>query len=228
MRVTDSVKFSLALVITLSLMAGLNHVAIQRVSAQATSLPSYQLKFGVFTARFDPGGTFTLQGQGWPALNGNWKSGGSAEVELMMSGGPGGCDGPGRYQFRLDGKHVKFTALSDECRVRQLILNGSDWAPADEPKVIPTRAIKLTRAGRAPSRARSGSAAGSWPSFRGHRATGIGEGQNLPDQWNAKTGENILWRMPIPGLATRAPEKSCGDWGAAQRLPRPRPSSAMT
>lgn len=34
---------------------------------------------------------------------------------------------------------------------------------------------------------------------------GIAEGQNLPDQWNTKTGENILWRTPIPGLAHSSP-----------------------
>src|SRR5688572_15560080 len=204
MRVFDSVKFSLALV-TLSLMAGLNHLVVQEVSSQTTSLPSYQLKFGAFTARFDPGGTFILQGQGWPALNGNWKGGGPSEVELMMSGGPGGCDGPGRYQFRMDGKHVKFTVLSDDCRVRQMILDRSDWAPADETKVIPARKITLKNAGRAPSLPRSGSAAGSWPSFRGPRALGIAEGQSLPDKWNIQTGENILWRTPIPGLAHSSP-----------------------
>lgn len=204
MRVINSVKFSAA-ALTLSLLIGLTGVVAQTSTSQATSLPSYQLKFGAFTARFDPGGTFTLQGQGWPALNGNWKSSAPAEVELMMSGGPGGCDGPGRYQFRMDGQHVKFTVLSDDCRVRQIILDGSDWAPADEKRVIPTRKITLTKAGRAPSRARSGSAAGSWPSFRGHRALGIAEGQNLPDQWNIKTGENILWRTSIPGLSHSSP-----------------------
>ena len=204
MKAINSLKFFLA-ALTLSLLMGLTDVVAQTSTSQAASLPSYQLKFGAFTARFDPGGTFTLQGQGWPALNGNWKSGGPSEVELMMSGGPGGCDGPGRYQFRMDGKHVKFTVLSDECRVRQVILDGSDWAPADEAKVIPARKITLTNAGRASSLPRSGSAAGSWPSFRGHRALGIAEGQNLPDQWNTKTGENILWRTPIPGLAHSSP-----------------------
>ncbi|HKB68526.1 MAG TPA: hypothetical protein VKC61_21880 [Pyrinomonadaceae bacterium] len=54
-----------------------------------TPLPSTPLRFGAFVAQFDPGGTFTLQGQGWPALNGNWKANG-AVVELTMSGGPGG------------------------------------------------------------------------------------------------------------------------------------------
>src|SRR5688572_17330684 len=171
MRVVDSKFFVVAL--TLSLLIGLTDVVAQTSTTQGTSLPSYQLKFGAFTARFDPGGTFTLQGQGWPAMNGNWKSGGSSEVELMMSGGPGGCDGPGRYQFRMDGKHIKFTVLSDDCRVRRMILDGSDWAPADAGKVSPTRKITVTNTGRAKSLPRSGSAAGSWPSFRGNRALGI-------------------------------------------------------
>src|SRR2546426_7704329 len=83
-------------------------------------LPSYPLKFGVFVARFDPGGTFTLQGQGWPSLNGNWKKEGSA-IEFLMSSGPGGCDGSGRYQFRVDGKLVGFDLVSDECVVGRMI-----------------------------------------------------------------------------------------------------------
>ena len=53
-------------------------------------LPSYPVKFGAFVARFDPGGTFTLQGQGWPSMSGNWKRDGS-EIQFLMSGGPGGC-----------------------------------------------------------------------------------------------------------------------------------------
>lgn len=197
-------KAGLRLMLALSFVGMPSHAIAQNATSQ-NSLPSYPLKFGAFTARFDSGGTFTLQGQGWPALNGNWKSSGSSEVELMMSGGPGGCDGPGRYQFRMDGKHVRFAVVSDTCRVRQLILDGSDWAPADEAKTIPTRKIALTSGGRASSGRRSPSAAGSWPSFRGPQASGVADGQNLPDQWNAKTGENILWRTSIPGLAHSSP-----------------------
>jgi outer membrane protein assembly factor BamB len=183
---------------------GLCSPAFAQDTTSQSSLPSYPLKFGAFVARFNPGGTFALQGQGWPGLNGNWKSAGASEIELMMSGGPGGCDGPGRYQFNMDGKHVKFALVADNCRVRQMILDGSDWAPADEAKVIPARKITLTK-GKGAARARSGPAAGSWPSFRGPLASGVAENQNLPDQWNVKTGENILWRTPIPGLAHSSP-----------------------
>jgi outer membrane protein assembly factor BamB len=47
--------------------------------------------------------------------------------------------------------------------------------------------------------------AGSWPSFRGRRASGVADGQHLPDRWDVAKGENILWRTPIPGLAHSSP-----------------------
>jgi outer membrane protein assembly factor BamB len=46
---------------------------------------------------------------------------------------------------------------------------------------------------------------GSWPSFRGVLATGVAAGQNLPDRWDVATGENILWRVQVPGLAHSSP-----------------------
>src|SRR5215510_9671046 len=72
------------------------------------SLPSYPLKFGAFVARFDPAGTLTLEGAGWPKLNGTWKSLDANQVELKISDGRGGCDAPGKYRFNSDGSHVSF------------------------------------------------------------------------------------------------------------------------
>ena len=46
---------------------------------------------------------------------------------------------------------------------------------------------------------------GNWPSFRGEFASGVADGQDLPDIWNVQTGENILWKTPIPGLAHSSP-----------------------
>lgn len=48
------------------------------------------------------------------------------------------------------------------------------------------------------------SADDNWPQFRGRQATGIGSGQP-PIVWNVETGENILWRTPIAGLAHSSP-----------------------
>ena len=44
-----------------------------------------------------------------------------------------------------------------------------------------------------------------WPSFRGLRAGGVADGQNLPTAWDAAEGTNIKWKTPIPGLAHSSP-----------------------
>jgi len=40
-----------------------------------------------------------------------------------------------------------------------------------------------------------------WPSFRGKGGMGVVEGFATVDRWDVATGENILWRTEIPGLA---------------------------
>jgi outer membrane protein assembly factor BamB/protein tyrosine phosphatase (PTP) superfamily phosphohydrolase (DUF442 family) len=168
------------------------------------AIPSHPLSFGVFVARFDPAGTFTLEGDRWPKLNGSWKAQGD-EVELAMSGGPGGCDSPGKYRFNTDGKRVMFDVVADQCVPRKMIIDRSTWLPAGEAVTRPPRKITLTSHARPSSRPISSNAKGNWPSFRGPHASGIADGQNLPDEWNGKTGQNILWRTPIPGLAHSSP-----------------------
>jgi outer membrane protein assembly factor BamB len=44
-----------------------------------------------------------------------------------------------------------------------------------------------------------------WPSFRGHEAAGIADGQRLPDTWSPATGTDVLWQRSIPGLAHSSP-----------------------
>jgi outer membrane protein assembly factor BamB len=167
-------------------------------------LPSAPLKFGVFKARFDAGGTFTLEGDRWPALGGNWKGRGG-EVELSTQGGPKGCEGVGRYRVGVEGAKVHFEVVADDCTPRRMILHRSTWAPAGEVKRRAPRRILRTAFARAPSRAEPEAGAGGWPSFRGPRASGVADGQSLPDRWDGKTGENILWRTPVPGLAHSSP-----------------------
>lgn len=173
--------------------------------AQQTDLqlPSEPLKFGVFVAQFDPAGTFTIQGDRWPKLTGNWKSVGS-EIELMLAPAPKGCEGAGRYKVSREAKRVGFELVSDECQVRRMIIDRSSWSPASEIKALPVRSIKRTAGSKAPSNS-SKNLKGNWPSFRGPEASGISDGQNLPDRWDPKTGENILWRTAIPGLAHSSP-----------------------
>jgi outer membrane protein assembly factor BamB len=46
---------------------------------------------------------------------------------------------------------------------------------------------------------------GEWPGFRGPSASGVADGQNLPVTWSGVGGENIRWKVQVPGLAHSSP-----------------------
>jgi len=141
----------------------------QSGAPQPPGLPSGPLKFGAFTAAFAPRGVFSLEGQGWPALAGTWTATGST-VEIVMPGGPKGCTDPGRYTFKVDGQRVGFSLQSDTCETRRMILDRSTWSPAGAPAAVAVRRIVRTAGSDGPLPP-AGSAAGSWPSFRGAQAS---------------------------------------------------------
>ena len=45
----------------------------------------------------------------------------------------------------------------------------------------------------------------NWPSFRGPAASGVAEGTPTAVKWNAATGENVLWKTPVAGVAVSSP-----------------------
>ena len=204
MRIIDCKRPGIALLLAIGIVA--TGVSRPAGASQQTDVqvPSSSLKFGAFVAKFDSGGTFTLEGAGWPRLTGNWKSKGD-EIELSTTGGPKGCDGSGRYRIRVDGNHLSFDLISDECTPRRMIIDHSSWGPEGEVKATVPRRIVRTAGARPPSLLDPKTPNGSWPSFRGQQASGIAEQQNLPDRWDGKKGENILWHTPIPGLAHSSP-----------------------
>nr|HRC85781.1 PQQ-binding-like beta-propeller repeat protein [Thermoanaerobaculia bacterium] len=70
------------------------------------------------------------------------------------------------------------------------------------PAPPPARAAVSTAVASAPS---PPSSLGSWPSFRGPGASGVAEGQGLPDAWSAAGRENLAWSVEVPGLAHSSP-----------------------
>lgn len=44
-----------------------------------------------------------------------------------------------------------------------------------------------------------------WFMYRGNYASGVLDNANLPDTWNAETGENIAWKTEIPGTGHGCP-----------------------
>ena len=96
-------------------------------------------------------------------------------------------------------------AMGACCALSALGFLGAQSAPPRETGRLSDRRIVRTVPDRLPQMLPPARAAGSWPSFRGSEASGVAEGQNLPDKWNVRSGENILWRTTIPGLAHSSP-----------------------
>ena len=137
-------------------------------------------------------------------MAGTFSTSGS-QVTLILTSGLKDCGDRGVYTFTVDGPRVSFAVVNDTCTPRRMILDRSEWLPRGvTPSVPPRRIVRNagTSRGPLPPAARG---AGHWPSFRGPEATGVADRQNLPDRWNPATGENILWRTPIPGLAHSSP-----------------------
>src|SRR5688572_17326252 len=80
---------------------------VQAAPAPTVTLPSQPLRFGAFTAHFDPAGTFTVEGQGWPKLEGTWTMQG-AEIELRTPSAPKECAQPARYRVAAADGHSTF------------------------------------------------------------------------------------------------------------------------
>jgi outer membrane protein assembly factor BamB len=45
----------------------------------------------------------------------------------------------------------------------------------------------------------------NWPSFRGPNGSGVADGYPAPVKWNTTSGESVLWKTPIPGIAVSSP-----------------------
>jgi outer membrane protein assembly factor BamB len=174
------------------------------LSSTQAAPPAGPLVMRDFRLQFNPAGTFTLSGAGWPAMSGTWKLSG-AEITLQNQTGPKDCPNAARYTLSVDGARAGLDVIADDCQPRRMILDRSRWAPpGSEAAPPPRRIVRTAGTAQTPLRAVTPSA-GDWPSFRGHQASGVSDGQNLPDTWNPTTGENILWRTPIPGLAHSSP-----------------------
>src|SRR3989441_370998 len=45
----------------------------------------------------------------------------------------------------------------------------------------------------------------TWRMFRGPAASGVADGSPTPVKWDAVTGENVLWKTPVPGVSVSSP-----------------------
>ena len=45
----------------------------------------------------------------------------------------------------------------------------------------------------------------NWPMFRGPAASGVADGTPTPVKWDIASGENVLWKTPLAGVAVSSP-----------------------
>jgi hypothetical protein len=65
--------------------------------------------------------------------------------------------------------------------------------------------VPLPKAENADASASARTAPRNWPSFRGERASGNGDGQGVPTAWDRATKRNVRFETPIPGLGNASP-----------------------
>ena len=71
-------------------------------------------------------------------------------------------------------------------------------SPAATPQALPqAEAVPTEKAARTAGR--------PWPSFRGERAAGSGDGQGMPLTWNVARGENVRFKTKLPGMGNSSP-----------------------
>lgn len=165
-------------------------------------VPSGPLVFGGFRGELFRDGTYRIEGEGWPALTGSYGLTGN-EIDLTPSS-ESECENAGRYRFETSDGRMTLFLVQDPCTHRRMILDRSVWRSEGATAPVAERAIVVSPGESRPLLAPA-PAKGSWPSFRGPRASGIAEGQDLPDHWNGESGENVLWKTRIPGLAHSSP-----------------------
>jgi len=185
------------------LAAGVASLLSIAPAAQST-VPPGPLVMRDFHLEFEPGGTFTLAGEGWSSMSGTWTLNGKV-ITLQNKTGPKECSTAARYTVIVDEPSVGLDLVADDCQERRMILDRSRWLPPGIVAIAPRRQIVRTPGTATTPLKTAAASAADWPSFRGREASGINEKQNLPDTWNPATGENILWKTPIPGLAHSSP-----------------------
>ena len=74
--------FALLVLAIATVVSGASFKVAARQQAE-TQMPASPLKFGVFTAQFNSDNTFSLEGNGWPSMKGNWKIKGD-EIDISQ------------------------------------------------------------------------------------------------------------------------------------------------
>jgi outer membrane protein assembly factor BamB len=184
--------------------AGALALAAAPVAAQEP-LPAVELAWGTMRGTFSLSEGFDIATEFAPLRGSIVAEGDRLTFEFEGEAPFPACDQPGTYTYRVEDSVLHLSVISDTCDFRRLILDTAAWRPSDRPYESPEREVRVTVADTAPEVPEPTVSAGAWPAFRGRGAAGVADGMNLPSTWNGETGEHILWKVPIAGLAHASP-----------------------
>ena len=103
-------------------------------------------------------------------------------VEIEFSGRAGTIE---RFVLYQGGQEIPFARSMPD-------VVAADVAP--EPVAPPEEETPIEREPARP-----------WTQFRGAGASGNGDGQGIPLEWDAPAGKNVLWKAPLDGIALSSP-----------------------
>lgn len=143
-----------------------------------------------------------------------WTSDTRVEVVLREGELLAAVDG-GRFEELVPGRGQRFAVNHAGLRLaffgragttEGLELAGEGRRPESLRRSVAEPVLEARPAERAPAADTAAlPATVNWPSFRGPNASGIGDGADIPSNFDLETGESILWQAPVPGLGNSSP-----------------------
>jgi outer membrane protein assembly factor BamB len=103
-------------------------------------------------------------------------------------------------------RRARWSVAATGAAVATLLLAVSvRWTPAvpQPPGRAPSSAEATSTAD--PDFASGSEYAANWPRFRGPDGNGFFAGSNLPSRWDSKTGNGVVWKVPVPGQGVNSP-----------------------
>jgi outer membrane protein assembly factor BamB len=102
-------------------------------------------------------------------------------------------------------RRARWSVAATGAAVATLLLAVSvRWTPA-VPQVLHRAPPSAEATSADPDFASGVEYAANWPRFRGPDGNGFFAGTNLPSRWDSKTGNGVVWKVPVPGQGVNSP-----------------------
>ena len=160
-----------------------------------------------FRLQFDPAGTFTLSGDGWPAMAGSVEDHRRRDHAAESSPGRRSATAPRATRVSVEGARFGLDVVADDCDVRRMILDRSRWLPPGHgsDRCPRDRADRRSPQRRRSSVPRRAPATGRRSAAARHRASA--RSRTCPTRGIRRPASNILWQHADPRTRALEPDR---------------------